>query len=88
MDGDGKNDICLWSGDKKPASECDTMLEVGAGKDIELTEGDKGYVICFKDQTYKWDEGRDYLWPIPVAQRQITQGALSQNPGYNDGLTY
>ncbi len=88
MNGDGKNDICLWSGDKKPASECDTMLEVGAGKDIELTEGDKGYVICFKDQTYKWDEGRDYLWPIPVAQRQITQGALSQNPGYNDGLTY
>ena len=78
---------CLWSG-TKPATSCDTALEVGEGKDIQLTEGTKGYVICFGSQTYTWDEERDYLWPIPTDQRVATQGALTQNPGYNDGLNF
>lgn len=87
MNGDGKNDLCLWSG-TKPSTTCDTALEVGEGKDIQLTEGTKGYVTCFSSQTYTWDEERDYLWPIPTDQRVATQGALSQNPGYNDGLNF
>ena len=27
------------------------------------------------------------MWPIPADQRQITGGALSQNPGWVDGIT-
>lgn len=33
---------------------------------------------------YKWNEERDYLFPIPVNQRILTGGALSQNPGWTD----
>lgn len=87
MNGDGKNDLCLWSG-TKPATTCDTTLEVGEGKDLQLTEGTKGYVTCFSSQTYLWNEDRDYLWPIPTDQRVATQGALTQNPGYSDGLSF
>jgi len=87
MNADGKKDLCLYQG-TKPATKCATVLEVGAGKDIELTQGDKGYVCCFRTQPYAWNENRDYLWPIPAAQRIATQGALSQNPGYEDGLSF
>ncbi|WP_295940741.1 RagB/SusD family nutrient uptake outer membrane protein [uncultured Alistipes sp.] len=87
MNGDGKMDICLWSG-TKPGSTVDTMLEVGEGKDIQLTEGTSGYIVCFRGRTYQWDESRDYLWPIPTDQRVATDGILTQNPGYQDGLNY
>ncbi len=85
MNGDGINDLCLYQGEK-PATSC-TLIEVGAGKDIELTDGTSGYVSCFGERTYEWNETRDYLWPIPSEQRVATQGALSQNPGYNDALS-
>lgn len=85
MDGDGKNDLCLWSG-SKPSTKCATSKEVGAGKDIVLSEGDHGYIVAFSDQAFTvWDESRDYLWPIPADQRVATGGALTQNPGWNDG---
>ena len=87
MNGDGKMDLCLWSG-TKPATTCDAMLEIGEGKDAQLTEGTSGYIVCFRGRTYKWEEGRDYLWPIPTDQRVATGGALSQNPGYEDGLSF
>ena len=64
------------------------MLEIGEGKDAQLTEGTSGYIVCFRGRTYKWEEGRDYLWPIPTDQRVATGGALSQNPGYEDGLSF
>ena len=87
MNGDGKMDLCLWSG-TKPATTCDAMLEIGEGKDAQLTDGTSGYIVCFRGRTYKWEEGRDYLWPIPTDQRGATGGALSQNPGYEDGLSF
>lgn len=87
MNGDKTADICLWSG-TKPATECETVLEVGDGKDIQLSNGQSGYIIRFADKPYKWEETRDYLWPIPTDQRVATAGALSQNPGYEDGLSF
>ena len=35
-----------------------------------------------------FNKDRDYLWPIPTDQRVATGGALSQNPGYEDGLSF
>ena len=69
-------------------TEDGAMLEIGEGKDAQLTDGTSGYIVCFRGRTYKWEEGRDYLWPIPTDQRVATGGALSQNPGYEDGLSF
>lgn len=35
-----------------------------------------------------WDETRDYFYPIPTDDRSLTGGALTQNPGWNDGLNF
>ena len=35
-------------------------------------------------EDYVWDDTKDYLWPIPVDQRTLTGGALTQNPGWED----
>jgi HrpA-like RNA helicase len=73
---------------ERTASAIREMLEIGEGKDAQLTDGTSGYIVCFRGRTYKWEEGRDYLWPIPTDQRVATGGALSQNPGYEDGLSF
>lgn len=59
-------------------------------KDIYLSNGTSGYIIGFPKVTYgkDWKEERDYLWPIPADQRVLTQGILTQNPGWEDGLSY
>lgn len=33
-----------------------------------------------------WNEERDYFYPIPTKDRVLTNGALAQNPGWDDGL--
>ena len=87
MNNDGVPDLCIYS-DKKPSSDCENMLNVAPGKDNTLSEGTSGYLVQFKDQTYKWEE-KDYLYPIPQKQIQIYpkdettgQSVLTQNPGY------
>lgn len=83
MDGDGKNDLLLWKG-TKPATKCATSKEIG--KDLVLSDDDHGTIVVLGDQGFtKWDESRDYLWPIPADQRVATGGALTQNPGWVDG---
>ncbi|MFI3280369.1 MAG: RagB/SusD family nutrient uptake outer membrane protein [Rikenellaceae bacterium] len=81
MDGDGVNDLCLWSG-TRPSTTCDSSLQIGSGYDAELTDGESGYIVCYRDQSYTWNEDRDYLWPIPKDQIIATGGALEQNPGW------
>ena len=59
-------------------------------KDIFLSEGDKGYAVRFGSDAFKrtWNENRDYLYGIPTNERSLSNGALSQNPGWNDGLSF
>lgn len=85
LDKDGKIDVCLYKG-SAPATTApaSNVLEIGNG--YTLSEGESGYLTYYASETYSWDESKDYLWPIPVDQRQITGGALSQNPGYEDGF--
>ena len=61
-------------------------LEIGVT--VELTEGESGNVICYKDVPRQWNEERDYLYPIPRQDRILTNGALTQNPGWNDNLNF
>ena len=87
MNNDGTPDLCIYTG-TKPSTDCEHTLDVSEGKENTLSEGTSGYLIQFKDQSYKWEE-KDYLYPIPVKQIQIYpkdeatgESVLTQNPGY------
>ena len=87
LTGDGRANVCLYT-DKKPGGLGLTFLKIGT--DIELSEGDKGYMIVHGDEALQrvWNEGRDYLYAIPINERLLTGGALTQNPGWKDGLNF
>ena len=88
IDGDGKNDVTLYKGDTKPAGSAALALKIGV--EIVLSDGDKGSVEPHKNTRngWTWDDGKDYYYPIPTDERDLTKGALTQNPGWNDNLEY
>ena len=56
--------------------------------DILNLYGDRGNIIVHTDYVRTWNEERDYLYPIPTDDRVLTQGAITQNPGWKDGLNF
>ncbi|MDE7443028.1 MAG: RagB/SusD family nutrient uptake outer membrane protein [Muribaculaceae bacterium] len=82
---DGTPDVCLWSG-AKPTTTCKVVYELG--KDITLTNGTSGNILLHTDYPRTWNEDRDYLYPIPTDDRVITQGAITQNPGWDDKINF
>ncbi len=83
LDGDGQYDVCLHNGD---AGNSQATAVLRLNENVYLSEGDKGYLIQHKDLKRTWNEDRDYLYPIPTKDRILTGFALTQNPGWNDGL--
>ncbi|MBQ9462871.1 MAG: RagB/SusD family nutrient uptake outer membrane protein [Bacteroidales bacterium] len=87
IDGDGKNDICIYGKeDPKPAASTATYLRL-LGTDIFLSEGEKGYIEPHQNILISFDENRDYLYPVPIDDRSLNP-KLTQNRGWNDGLSY
>ena len=82
-DGDGTADFEIYS--SNPVSSLSSKFKTGV--DINLSEGTFGSIIAYKDVDYTWNEERDYLWPIPAAQRVLNHN-LTQNPGWADGLDF
>lgn len=75
LDKNGTVDLEIYSGAKPPEASY-YQLPVS-----DLTEGTKGNILVLKNITKKFDENRDYLWPIPLGQ--IAQNNnLSQNPNW------
>ncbi|GHV10425.1 hypothetical protein FACS1894162_4410 [Bacteroidia bacterium] len=85
LDGQGGNDVCFWTG-TRPAAFVPLFMEIG--KEIVFTEQDHGNVIMHSQLPREWREDRDYLYPIPIQERSLTHGALTQNPGWVDGLNF
>jgi len=85
LDGNGKIDVILYVDNRTSAPNV-TPLKIGT--DIFLSEGTKGYVEAHAGRERFFDEGRDYLFPIPINERVLTGGKLTQNPGWKDGLTF
>lgn len=83
LNDDGKIDLCLYQG---TAPETAATLTYKVGQDIFLSEGDHGYVDHYYNITLTWNEERDYFYPIPTDDRSLSGGALTQNPGWDDGL--
>ena len=57
-------------------------------EEIFLSEGTSGLVWLHKSVLRNWNEDKDYLYPIPTDERNLTGGVLTQNPGWDDGLTF
>lgn len=87
LDGNGSVDVCIYDTEKAPGNSAD-VLYLKLGSDIVLSGGTSGNVLAHSTQQRIWNEKRDYLYPIPTDDRVLTQGAISQNPGWNDGLPF
>lgn len=87
LNGDGKPDynIATDSDNGNPDAGAPTFK---TGEKINLSQGDKGYLIMHKDLPRSWKEERDYLYPLPTQDRILTNGALTQNPGWDDSLKF
>lgn len=88
LDEDGVNDVTLYNGDSAPAGSAPNTFKIGS--EIFLSEGSYGCVDTYRDSRpgWTWDDGKDYYYPIPVKDRSLTGGVLTQNPGWNDGLKF
>ena len=86
LDGNGTPDAYFYKGAKPSGinKSIPATNIIRIGTDITLSNGNSGYLTYFGTETYRWNEDKDYLWPIPLAQIQATGGALTQNPGYED----
>ena len=78
---------CIYDTEKAPGNSAD-VLYLKLGSDIVLSGETSGNVLAHSTQQRTWNEERDYLYPIPTDDRVLTQGAISQNPGWNDGLDF
>ena len=86
LTGDGKADLCLWSGiDPKHKDMVDK--EIGVDTGVILSDGDSGCLDHHHNVAHVFDENRDYYYPIPTKERQLNPN-LKQNPGWNDGLSF
>ena len=87
LNADGTPDVTFYN-ETAPADAA--ALKYKLGVEITLSEGDKGCLEFHKNTRpgWTWNEEKDYYYPIPVGDRNLTGGALTQNPGWNDGLTF
>ena len=80
LDGDGKLDLCIYTGNK-PSSKATYIMQLD--KEIFLSEGTKGYYEPYHSWAHQFDEARDYYFPIPLNDITLNNN-LTQNPGWDD----
>ena len=87
LDEDGTPDVTLYT-ENVPAGAATITFKIGS--EILLSGGNSGCVDTHRDSRpgWTWDENKDYYYPIPVKDRTLTEGVLTQNPGWNDGLNF
>ena len=86
LDGDGANDIYLFSSVSVGGSSISEQFELGS--ELNLVNGTSGNLIVHQNIRRVWNEDRDYFYPLPTKDRILTNGVLTQNPGWNDGLSF
>ena len=83
-----KVDICIYTGKKPSVKNIRKFYKLG--DEFVLTDGDKGNIIChdIEKEPRQSREDRAYLYPIPTQERLLSNGTLSQNPNWDDGLDF
>lgn len=87
LDRDGTADLYLYTSSKPGSTTVPTEGRIHLGDNWKLSDGTSGYLTYWSMEDYAWQDDRDYLWPIPADQRTLTRYALTQNPGWDDGLS-
>lgn len=87
LDGNGTVDVYIYDSETAPGNKAD-VLYLKLGTDIVLSGKTSGNLLAHSTTDRIWNEERDYLYPIPTDDRVLTQGAISQNPGWDDGLPF
>lgn len=88
LDGDGKDDVLFYDANgTKPSTSVAATNQIPIGTNFTLSEGTKGYLSYFSTEDYVWNEGRDYLYPIPLEQLQFSKTELTQNPGWSNATS-
>jgi hypothetical protein len=82
LNSDGVIDIVLYTG-AVPATPVAAKYQIGSN-DFILSEDTSGFVNQYKGIHCTWDEDRDYLYPLPTSELKLTDGALVQNPGWDN----
>lgn len=85
LDGNGSVDFCIWTG-SAPADQSG-VVSVNLTS-LNLSDGTRGNIVRHTTNKRVWDEDRDYLYPIPTDDIELTSGAIRQNPEWEDGLDY
>lgn len=85
LDGNGTVDFVIYDGEKPAVKDGVVYASVN---ELHLSDGNSGYITVHPDIERKWDEDKDYLYPIPTDDRVLTQGKITQNPGWDDGLDF
>ena len=84
IDGDGVIDYNITVDGKKNDKATKNWQ---IGKDVFLSEGDKGLFEPVHNILFSFDPVRDYLYPVPINDRSLNRN-LTQNPGWDDGLDF
>jgi hypothetical protein len=84
LDGDENIDVCLYDGER-PVVEGRRVQFLRLNGDITLENGTSGCIVVNPHIEKKWDEDKDYLYPIPIQERMLNPN-LTQNKGWVDGL--
>ena len=92
LNGNGVNDaedVCIYEGDidniKANAEVAGIRQFLKLGVNLHVANGANGGNIIVHDianNQRKWNEDRDYLYPIPQDQITIYGGVIKQNPGW------
>ena len=87
LDEDGTPDVTLYL-NTVPSGAASNTFKIGS--ELILSDGNSGCVDTHHDSRtgWTWNDERDYYYPIPIKERTLTEGALTQNPGWKDGLSF
>ena len=87
IDGNGTKDIEIYT-DAKTDATAEIARKLGSDVFLSDSQNNKGFISLHHNTLRNWNEDKDYLYPIPTDERDLTDGALTQNPGWNDNLTF
>lgn len=82
LDGDSKPDVCIYESTKP---DLGNIQYLKLNSDIKLENGKSGNIVVNPQIKKKWNENKDYLYPIPIQERLLNKN-LTQNPGWEDGV--